>query len=57
MMAPPPKRRTSPSEQTDEAASLIESEQVDIEREAPLGEHESVEQDAPRDSTESPTFE
>ena len=33
---PPRKRRTPPSEQTDEASGLIESEQVDVEREAPL---------------------
>ena len=41
-IAPPPtKRRTPPSEQTDEASGLIESEQVDVEREAPVEENES----------------
>lgn len=57
-VAPAPKKRTPPSEQTDEAPGLIENEHVDIEREAPLGENESIERN-PRDNPESepPAFE
>ena len=56
--APPPtKRRTPPSEQTDEASGLIESEQVDVEREAPAEEKESVERSEPRDNPGPPAFE
>ena len=54
-IAPPPtKRRTLPSEETDEASGLIESEQVDVEREAPVEGNESIERSAPR---ENPAFE
>ena len=57
-IAPPPtKRRTPPSEQTDEASGLIESEQVDVEREAPIEENESVERNGPRDNPGPPAFE
>lgn len=57
-LVPPPKRRTPPSEQTDEAPGLIEREHVDVEREAPLGENESVEQSpSDRSDPESPAFE
>ena len=57
-VAPPAKRRVPPSEETDEAPGLIESEQVDIEREAPLGENESVEQIEPRNNrSDPPAFE
>jgi hypothetical protein len=55
--APPAKRRTPPSEQTDEASGLIESEQVDVEREAPVEENESIERSEPRDNPGSPAFE
>ena len=55
--SPPTKRRTPPSEQTDEASDLIESEQVDVEREAPLDENESIERSEPRDSPDPPAFE
>jgi hypothetical protein len=44
--SPPAERRTPPSEQADEASGLIESEQVDVERETPL-ERESVERSEP----------
>lgn len=55
---PPSKRRTPPSEQTDEAPGLVESEPVDIEREAPLGENEPVERAPPdRPGSEPPAFE
>ncbi len=55
---PPPKRPTPPSEQTDEAPGLVESDQVEIEREAPLDENEPVEggrRDKP--DSEPPAFE
>jgi hypothetical protein len=55
--APPRKRRTLPSEQTDEAPGLIEKEQVDVEREAPLEENESIERIEPRDRPDPPLFE
>lgn len=56
--APPPrKRRTAPSEQTDEASGLIEKEQVDVEREIPAEHNESIEQIERRDRPDSPLFE
>ncbi len=55
--APPTKRRTPPSEQTDEASGLIESEQVDVERETPVEGNESVERNEPRDNPGPPAFE
>lgn len=56
--APPPrKRRTVPSEQTDEAAGLIEQEQVDVEREIPAEHEESIEQTERRDRPAPPLFE
>lgn len=55
--APPTKRRTPPSEQTDEASGLIESEQVDVEREAPVEENESIERSEPRENPGPPAFE
>jgi hypothetical protein len=56
-MAPPPRNsRNSPSEQTDEAAGLIESEQVDVERDIPADDRQSVERSEP-DATEPPAFE
>jgi hypothetical protein len=54
-LASPPKRRTPPLEQTDEPPRVVESEQVDVEREVPLGENEPVEQH-PRDRSD-PAFE
>jgi len=57
-IAPPPtKRRTPPSEQTDEASGLIESEQVDVEREAPVEGNESIERSEPRENPSPPAFE
>lgn len=53
---PPNKRRIPPSEQTDEASGLIESEQVDVEREAPL-ESEPIERSEPCDRPDPPAFE
>lgn len=56
--APPPRKRpTAPSEQTDEAAGLIESEQVDVEREIPAEHEESVEQTGRKDRPDPPLFE
>jgi hypothetical protein len=55
--SPPSKRRTPPSEQTDEAPGLIESEQVDVEREAPLEERQSIERIEPSGGPEPPAFE
>ena len=57
LASPPRKRRTPPSEQTDEAPVLIEKEQVDIEREIPLGDKEPVERGEPRDRPDPPLFE
>lgn len=55
--SPPAKRRVPPSEQTDEAPGLIDSEQVDVEREAPLGENESIERTDPGEKPAPPAFE
>jgi len=55
--SPPTKRRTPPSEQTDEASGLIESERVDVEREVPVEENESIERSEPRDNKGPPAFE
>lgn len=55
--SPPTKRRTPPSEQTDEASGSIESEEVDIEREAPVGENQSVERVEPQERPAPPLFE
>jgi hypothetical protein len=54
-LAPPPKRRIPPLEQTDEPPRVVENEQVDVEREVPLGENEPIEQ-IPRDRPD-PAFE
>lgn len=56
MALPPRNSRNAPSEQTDEAAGLIESEQVDVERDIPAGDNQSVERIAP-DPQEPPAFE
>lgn len=56
--APPPgKRRTPPTEQTNEVSSLIDEEQVDIEREAPLAHNQSIERIDPDDEGERPMVE
>ncbi|MES2195709.1 MAG: hypothetical protein V4517_14925 [Pseudomonadota bacterium] len=56
--APPPgKRRTPPSEQTNEPRSLIEQERVDVEREAPLDEGQSIERSDPDGEVDPPVFE
>lgn len=55
--APPRKRRTPPSEQTDEASGQIESDQVDVERDIPVEHDESVEQIQRSDQPDPPLFE
>jgi hypothetical protein len=53
-MAPPRNPRNSPSEQTDEAPGLIESEEVEIERDVPADDNQPVE---PREPPAPPAFE
>jgi hypothetical protein len=52
-----PPRKGRPSEQTDEAPGLIEREQVEVEREIPAEDNESIEQIERRDRSEPPLFE
>lgn len=54
--SPPRKRRTAPTEQTDEASGLIEREQVDVEREIPAEHDESIEQIERSDRPNPPLF-
>jgi len=56
-MAPPRNSRNTPSEQTDEAAGLIESEQVDVERDIPVDDRQSVERTEPDAPAPPPAFE
>jgi hypothetical protein len=56
--APPRNPRNSPSEQTDEAPGLIEREEVEIERDIPAEDNQSVERIDPDDGKrEPPAFE
>ena len=56
-MVPRPRNsRNTPSEQTDEAAGLIESEQVDVERDIPVDDGQSVERTEPN-APAPPAFE
>lgn len=55
-MAPPRNRRNSPSEQTDEAPGLIENEEVEIERDIPADDKQSIERE-PRERPGPPAFE
>ena len=57
MALPPRNGRNSPSEQTDEAPGLVESEQVEIERDLPLDGNEAIERIEPREAPEPPAFE
>jgi hypothetical protein len=57
MTLPPRNSRNTPSEQTDEAAGLIESEQVDVERDIPADDNQSVERVAPDEKPGPPAFE
>src|SRR5260370_30893692 len=52
-----PPRKMRPSEQTDEAPGQIDKDQVDIERETPAEDNESIEQIERRDRSEPPLFE
>jgi len=57
-MTPPRKPRNSPSEQTDQAPGLIEREEVEIERDIPAEDNQSVERIDPDDGKpEPPAFE
>lgn len=56
-MAPPRNPRNSPSEQTDEAPGLIESEEVEFERDIPADDNEPVERIEPREPPAPPAFE
>ena len=56
-MAPPRNPRNSPSEQTDEAPGLIESEEVEIERDIPADDNQPVERIEPRRRPAPPAFE
>ena len=55
--SPPRKRRTPPSEQTDEAPGLIEKEQVDAECGIPVEHNDSIEQIERADEFGPPLFE
>lgn len=52
-----PKKRRSNDESVDEAIELIEDESVDIEREVPVDENESIEGGEVEDDELSPVFE
>lgn len=53
----PPAKRHTPSEQTDEAPGSVENEQVDVERDVPLQENESVERTESDERQGPPAFE
>ena len=53
----PGSRRGSYSEQTNEAAKLLEDEPVEVERELPLEEYPPVERTEPHHRPPSPLFE
>jgi hypothetical protein len=55
--SPPRNGRNSHYEQVDEAPGLVESEQVEVEREIPAGDNEAIEGIEPRDAPEPPAFE
>ena len=57
MIVPPRNRRNSPSEQTDEAPGAIEDQQVDVERDVPIGENEPVERTRRDEALDPPAFE
>lgn len=56
-MAASPPRKSTPAEQVDEAQGLIESERVEVERELPLEDHQSVEGATPHERPDPPVFE
>jgi len=51
-----PPRKSTPSEQLDEARRLIESEQVDVERAVPADHDEPVEGEKPHERPDPPVF-
>ena len=56
--APPSrKRRTPPSEQTNEAPGMVEREEVEVERELPLEDNAPIERIEPRERPAPPLFE
>jgi len=56
-MAPPRNSRNSHSEQTDEAPGLIDSEEVEIERDIPAADNQPVERVEPVERPAPPAFE
>jgi len=56
-IVPKPKKHYSYNENVDEPAKLIQDEPVEIEREAPAEDNESVERGEDNDKPESPAFE
>jgi hypothetical protein len=55
--SPPRNARNSHSEQVDEPPGLVESEQVEVEREIPADDNQAIERIEPRDRPELPAFE
>ena len=56
--APPPrKRRTPPSEQTNEAPGMVEEEEVEVERELPFEDNVPIERIEQRERPDPPLFE
>lgn len=56
-MAPPRNPRNSPSEQTDESPGLIDTDEVEIERDIPVDDNQPVERIEPRERPAPPVFE
>jgi hypothetical protein len=56
MSTAPRKRRGEPADEADEAPGLIDQDQLDVERDEPLGENEPVERE-PCEAPEPPSFE
>ncbi len=52
-----PPRKSTPSEQTDEALGQIESEQLDVERGIPVDDKQPVEGAEPHERPAPPVFE
>jgi hypothetical protein len=55
--SPPRNGRNSHSEQVDEAPGLIQSEQVEVERDIPADDNQAIEGIEARDAPEPPAFE
>ena len=52
-----PPRKGVPSEQADEAPGLVEKEQVEVEREIPADDNQSIEGAEPHERPDPPVFE